>query len=377
MFDFAALPVVDNHLHPYLIDADPRRYAPLDTFLGLPGLDADAVRHRDAMVYQMWATRLLAGFLGCEPTVAAVAAARAAETDERVYAARLFADARVETLVVDTGYPQPPIDLAAFRAATPVPVAPIYRIEPAIKTLLDERVGYAELVRRFDAGVRRAVREEGYVGLKSVIAYRTGLDVDPARRDEAAGRTALDAALVEPASMAASKPLRDHLFCRSLDLCLELDVPLQVHTGFGDAEIVLGRCNPALLNDVLQDATYRRARVVLIHCYPFLAEASWLAAALPNVWCDLSLGIPFAPFAADRIVATLLELAPTTRILAGSDAFSGPEQVWLGARLAKAALGRVLADAEARDLVTEAQAGEIAAAVLAGNARALYRLPRS
>ena len=101
-------------------------------------------------------------------------------------------------------------------------------------------------------------------------------------------------------------------------------------------------------------------------------EAAFLAAALPNVWCDLSLGIPFAPAAADRVLATALELAPTNRLLAGSDAFSGPEQTWLGALLTREALGRVLADLERRDLITESEAGEIAADLLAGNARALY-----
>jgi predicted TIM-barrel fold metal-dependent hydrolase len=97
-----------------------------------------------------------------------------------------------------------------------------------------------------------------------------------------------------------------------------------------------------------------------------------MAAALPNVWMDLSLGIPFAPVAADRIVSTALELAPIPRILFGSDAFSGPEQSWLGAKLAKAALARVLALIVANDYLTETNAREAAAAILAENARSLY-----
>jgi len=375
MLDFTDLPVVDDHCHPYAIPAGQGRYVPLDTFLGVPGDAPAALAHRDAMLYQRWATRMLAAFLGCDPTPAAVAEARSAQGDERDYRARLFADARLEALVVDTGYPQPPVDMDVFRAETPIPIAPIYRIEPPIKTLLDERVGYDEFVRRFDDGLRRAVRDEGFLGLKSIIAYRTGLDVDLAQRDESAGRHALDQALAEPDLLANSKPLRDHLLCRTLDLAVELDVPLQIHTGFGDVDVLLRHCNPANLSDVLKDPDYRAAKVVLVHCYPFVAEASYLAAALPNVWCDLSLGVPFAPAAADRIFATALELAPTTRLLAGSDAFSGPEQSWLGAKLAKDALARTLTDLCARDLLTEREAHDIAAATLATNARALYRLP--
>ena len=375
MLDFTDLPVVDDHCHPYVIPASRGRYVPLDTFLGVRGDAPAALVHRDAMLYQRWATRTLAALLGCDPTPAAVAEARAAQTDERAYRARLFADVRLEALVVDTGYPQPPVDMDVFRAETPIPIAPIYRIEPPIKALLDEQIAYDEFIRRFDDGVRRAVFDEGFVGLKSIIAYRTGLEIDLAQRDKTVGRRALDQALAEPDRMAASKPLRDHLLCRTLDLAIELDVPLQIHTGFGDVDVLLRHCNPANLSDLLKDPAYREARVVLVHCYPFVAEASYLAAALPNVWCDLSLGVPFAPAAADRIYATALELAPTTRLLAGSDAFSGPEQSWLGAKLAKDALARVLADLCVRDILTEPEAHDIAAATLAGNARALYRLP--
>ena len=374
MFDFASLPVVDNHCHPYLVAPTPERYAALDTFLGVRGEAPEALAHRNAMVYQRWSTRLLAEFFGCEPTPAAVAAARAGEADERRYVDRLFADAGIEALVVDMGYPQPPIDQASFLARTPVPVVPVYRIEPPIKALLEARVGFDEFVRRFDDGLRRAIRDEGYMAIKSIIAYRTGLDVDPSQQDDTAGRRALDSALAEPKRMSASKQLRDHLFCRTLRLSIELGVSLHVHTGVGDADVVLQRCNPALLNDVLKDPAFGKARVVLIHCYPYLAEASWLAAAWPNVWCDLSLGIPFAPVAADRILETALELAPTNRLLFGTDAFSGPEQSWLGAKLAKDALARVLATLHSRGLLTESESHEIAAAFLAGNARALYGL---
>jgi predicted TIM-barrel fold metal-dependent hydrolase len=372
MFDYSSLPVVDDHCHPYVIAPSVGRYVPLDTFFPVPGDAEAAVAHRDTMVYQRWATRQLAGFLGCDATPGAVAEARAAVGDEREYVARLFADARLVGLVVDMGYPQPPIALEVFREKTPIPVAPLYRIEPAIKEMLDARLSYGELVRRFEDGVRRAIRDEGYVGLKSIIAYRTGLEIDLSYRDEAAGRRGLDQIFRQPETMDASKPLRDHLLCRTLELSIELGVPVQIHTGFGDVDVRLSRCNPAGLGDLLK--AYREARVVLVHCYPFVAEASFLAAALPNVWCDLSLGIPFAPAAAERIFATALELAPTNRLLAGSDAFSGPEQSWLGARLAKTALGRVLADIHARDLLTEVECHEVAAAVLAGNARELYGL---
>jgi predicted TIM-barrel fold metal-dependent hydrolase len=338
----------------------------------LPGDDEAALAHRDAMLYQRWATRQLAQFLGCDPTPEAVAEARAEQSDERVWAERLFRDANIEALVVDTGYPQPPVEMSGYRAITPAEILTIFRIEPVIKALLEEGVGWAQFIDRFEEGIQLALRDDGYLGLKSIIAYRTGLEIDINYESEAAGQAGLDLAHANPDDMMASKPLRDHLLLRALRLAGELEVPFQIHTGIGDRDIVLERCNPALLNPVLKREPYRETKVVLIHTYPYVAEASWMAAALPNVWMDLSEGVPFATTAADRIFATALELAPVNRILYGSDAFAGPEHIWLGAKLAKAALGRVLTDLNRKDLVTEEDARVAARAILAGNARVLY-----
>ncbi|MBA3451233.1 MAG: amidohydrolase family protein [Chloroflexia bacterium] len=371
-FDFSALPVVDNHLHPYVISHDRKRYAPLNSFLGMPGEDEAALAHRDAMLYQRWATRQLAAFLECDADPERVAAARAKQNDERAWAQRLFRDQNIEALVVDTGYPQPPLDMTDYRAITPAEVLTIYRIEPPIKAMLDDGVGWDEFVRRFDEGIARAIHDEGFLGLKSIIAYRTGLEIDIGHESDDAGQVGLTRACNTPDDMMASKPLRDHLLLRALRLAVDLNVPFQIHTGIGDRDIVLERCNPALLNPVLKREPYRDAKVILIHTYPYVAEASWMAAALPNVWMDLSEGVPFALAAVDRIFATALELAPINRILYGSDAFAGPEQIWLGAKIAKAALARVFGDLLAKDLVTEDEARDAARAILAGNARVLY-----
>ena len=251
-FDFTPLPVIDNHLHPYVVQHGGQRYAALNSFLGLPGEDEATLAHRDSMLYQRWATRQLAAFLGCEATPEAVTAARAAEVDERAWAERLFKDAGIVGLVVDTGYPQPPVDMTGYRASTPTEIVTVYRIEPAIKQLLDERVGWNEFKHRFDDGVIRAIREDGYRGLKSIIAYRTGLAIDIGHESDAAGEVGLKQALADPETMAASKPLRDHLLMRTLRLASELDVPMQIHTGIGDSDIVLEQCNPALLNPTLE-----------------------------------------------------------------------------------------------------------------------------
>ncbi|MGI9255123.1 MAG: amidohydrolase family protein, partial [Thermomicrobiales bacterium] len=168
------------------------------------------------------------------------------------------------------------------------------------------------------------------------------------------------------------KVLRDHLIFRTLRLCRDLGVSFHIHTGIGDPDIVLARCNPALLNETLKQPQYRETRVVLIHCYPYVEEASWMASALPNVWMDLSEGVPFALVATDRIFEKALDLAPYNRIFFGSDAFSGPEQTWLAAKVSKQALARVLGTLHERGYITEAEGPRIAEAILIGNARKMY-----
>jgi uncharacterized protein len=373
MFDFTQIPCIDNHCHPYLFDLNPERYAPLDTFVGTQDGTPASLEHRNAMIYQRWATRELAAFLGCEPTERAVAQARSSVGDEGEYVKRLFASEGVQGLVIDTGYPQPPVDMTLFRQRVPTTLYPVYRIEPPIKALLDARIeDFPTFVNRFEEGIRRAIREEGYIAVKSIIAYRTGLDLDLVHEPDEMGARGLAMALNEPNRMMASKVLRDHLIFRVLRLCRELGVSFHVHTGVGDPDIVLARCNPALLNETLKQPQYRETRVVLIHCYPYVEEASWMASALPNVWMDLSEGVPFAVVATDRIYETALDLAPFNRIFFGSDAFSGPEQTWLAAKVSKQALARVLGTLHERGYITEPEGYEIAEAILIGNAKRMY-----
>ena len=63
----------------------------------------------------------------------------------------------------------------------------------------------------------RLEQARGDKGLKSIIAYRTGLDIDPGSRSPDQGMMALDKIRrVRGRGGDAVKNLRDHLFCRAL-----------------------------------------------------------------------------------------------------------------------------------------------------------------
>jgi nucleotide-binding universal stress UspA family protein len=100
---------------------------------------------------------------------------------------------------------------------------------------------------------------DGAVAFKSVIAYRTGLDVgDPTRAEARAayGRWRDDA---WRETRADAKPVRDLLLRRALDVAAAAGgVPVHVHCGGGDPSIVLGHARPQDLFPLLAERLTQR-----------------------------------------------------------------------------------------------------------------------
>jgi hypothetical protein len=325
-------------------------------------------------VYFRYLVRQLAAFFDCEPTLERVVEERnkAVREDYRGYVKRLFSACGLTTLVTDFGYPQPPVDRTQFEQDMPAEVVPIYRIEPLIVELLKADLGWGEFRRRFDDAIAHAIVHEGYRGLKSIIAYRTGLDISPLSRTPDQGLQALDA-IRRGIGGQAMKKLRDHLFCRTLELCQEYDVPMQIHTGMGDYEVNLVLCRPALLMDLLRFPAFRACKVLLVHTgYPYHAEAGYMANVLPRVYCDVSEGIPFAGHAARRIYTEVLEMAPLSKVVYGSDGFTVPEINYVSAVLGKQALAQTLDSLVTDGMLSQAEAQQAAGWILSENARRLY-----
>jgi predicted TIM-barrel fold metal-dependent hydrolase len=139
-----------------------------------------------------------------------------------------------------------------------------------------------------------------------------------------------------------------------------------VHCGFGDADLHLWRADPSYLKPLVE--RFSETPFVLLHCYPFVREAGWLAHVYGNVWLDLSLTIPHVA-RADVALAEALELAPVSKLLYASDAARAPELYLAAATWWRDALADVLPALLPADEVEEA-----ARRILRENALALYRL---
>ena len=127
-------------------------------------------------------------------------------------------------------------------------------------------------------------------------------------------------------------------------------VPLQVHTGIGDADQMLTGADPSLLQPHIDHGMLSRNPVVLLHCYPFVRQAGYLASLYPNVHLDLSLAVTLLPHRGPELVAEALELAPATKLLFATDASRLPEMFLLGTRWWREALARALGPPRRRRL---------------------------
>jgi predicted TIM-barrel fold metal-dependent hydrolase len=278
------------------------------------------------------AVGVLAMHLDCEPTERAVYERRLA-TDAAEYASSMLQAAGAELLLVDDGFPPPDVSInwEELGGLARCPSRPVLRIERVAEAGVD--------------AVRREVataRERGYVALKTIAAYRGGLDLD-----RTGVREGVLAAL--EANEATSDPL-----------------PVQVHSGFGDADLFLPHADPGYVKPLIErfDAT----SFVLLHCYPFVREAGWLAHVYGNVYFDLSLTIPHVSRPGTAL-AEALELAPISKLLYASDAATTPELYLLAAVWWRDALAEVLPEA-----LPAAAAEDAAHMILRENARALYGL---
>ena len=313
----------------------------------------------------------LGRYFGCPPAEDAILTARARRPFGELTRA-MFEDAGIGALLVDPGFRAADhYDLAALRGMLPCPAGELLRLEVLAERLIPESDGWPDLRERFAAEVRAAA---GRVrGLKTIIAYRTGLDVRnwDAASLAAAFRQTRDAA-ARGRTRLASKPLLDTLLWTALDIAAEHRLPVQVHTGFGDRDLDLRLANPLWLRPAFEHPPFRPITFVLLHSYPYVREAAWLAHVYPHVAMDLSLTVPFAAHAATDAIVEALGLAPASKVLLATDAFSIPELFWLAARHAREALDAALSIIERRGFAGPEDREAIARRLLWDNAVTIY-----
>ena len=375
--DLRHVPVVDNHCHGILRSQnfdDLASWRQAFTESADPGMPRE---HVGSTAFYRRLIRTLAEFFGCEPEEEAVLTVRA-QRDPPELTAELLRAANIETLLIDTGYPPPEEVLPGAELAQlgDCRTEPMVRLETLMECLLVEHDSLEEAKAALAAALYD-VRGQGYVALKSIAAYRTGLNIRewPAEDAEASLREFRRAA-GEGSTRLAHKPLLDTLLHVAFAEAARQEVPLQFHVGYGDADTNLLLGNPLHLRAVLERPEYRSMPVVLLHeCYPYTREGGYLAAIYQNVYLDLSYGIPLLGYGALlSFTHEALGVAPISKLLYSSDGIGVPELHWMSAIDGRHVLGQALEELVAHGELSISEAEAAGEDVLRNNAVRLYRL---
>ncbi len=323
---------------------------------------------------------LMAGYLECSPTLDEVIEARNKRSrgDYQKYCKDLFEDANIEGLFVDDGYSEVSVasdlskrDFEDFeKTLSPVPIRRVARIEPRFQAAVDASKDYQDFVQRFDASITDAVRRQRAIAFKSIIAYRSGLNIQKPSEAEILKDYKRSKAYRER----GVKNIRDWYIRRIIGRCKELNASLHIHCGMGDVDVVFDRCNPSQLYELLKDRETWDTKIFLIHGgYPFSQEGAFFANALKNIYIDLSEMIPFASVvgAIDK-TTQILDMAPPSRVVFGSDGVVLPEIHWAGAKIGRRVLEQVFQKFVGAGVYDEDEAHRAAKMILFENAKRIY-----
>ncbi|HSS24639.1 MAG TPA: amidohydrolase family protein [Mycobacterium sp.] len=278
--------------------------------------------------------------------------------------ARLFLPAAgVSDWLVDTGIGSDVADVSELSALSGNRAHEVVRLEQVAEQAAHAPGSYASA---FEEILHR--RAATAVGTKSILAYRGGFDGDltepsASQVAEAAGRWR-DSGGVR---------LQDRVLLRfGLHQALRLGMPLQFHVGFGDRDCDLHKANPMYLLDFLRQS--EDTPIMMLHCYPYEREAGYLAQAFNNVYVDGGLSVNYLGARAPSFIARLLEMAPFRKILYSSDGYGPVELHFLGARLWRKGIHRVLRGFVEDGDWSESDAISVVDLIARDNAARIYRV---
>ena len=371
VLDLSGIPLVDQHCHGVL--AGPIDRSTLARFL-------TESRHPLPHGGSWFDTQLGFAVRALCPPLLGLAAhappadylARRAELGAAEVTRRLLRSTGITDYLIDTGLEDSLLGPPELAAAAGGRAHEIVRLEAVAERVL--RAGNP--ANRFAAAFAQALDAAAAtaVAVKSIAAYRHGLDLDPARPSARAVRAAAGAcqAALERGALRLRDPvLLRHLLWAGIDTGL----PVQLHTGFGDPDLTLNRADPALLTPFLRAAQPTGTPVVLLHGYPYHRNAAYLAHVFPHVYVDVGLTLNYVGSRAGAVLAEVLELAPFAKVLFSTDAYGLPELYATGSALFRRHLRDVLTGWVSDQACTPADADRVARMIAGENARQIYRLP--
>jgi hypothetical protein len=222
----------------------------------------------------------------------------------------------------------------------------------------------------FDEAFHRNL-EAGAVGLKSGLAYNRRIEYTDPTIDEVAR---IFKSGLRQAAPADKTPYQDFMMNRLCRLCVEADVPLQIHTGLqGGIGHRLEDTRPTLLTSLFR--RHGDLRVDLFHGgYPWYIQGGLMAKYFPNVYIDGCWLPHISPSAYRLALAAWIETVPLTKIFAWGGDHLILEHSYASLCLARELIADVLADLVDRGYFDPDLALETARRILHDNGLDFWRI---
>jgi len=408
-------PIIDNHAH-NLLNED-NAYGSAD--FPFESITSEAqghalMDHVHSSLPHMRGVKHLAEFYQCPETLQDVKSARY-EWVRRDYPGLIRKSLEgTHAIMMDDGLAPEVIQPYKWHRQFVPTVSRIVRIEAIAAELLEHLAHAAGFMRvgldadwhisqtesflvRFNTVFRNQIRtlanDPDVRGFKSVICYRTGLDISTdSRKNFRPQQSLTESVLLQSFHDFLQTAVRDHKYriqqkevndylvvavCDVLEKLVDTDgenVPFQFHTGLGDADINLVKANPAYMQPLIE--AFPNVDFVLLHsAYPYTREAGYLATTYSNAWLDIGEVFPMlSRDGEESVLRQALELTPSTKILWSTDGHFYPETYWLANRHFRESLEKLLTAYVAAGDVTVAQAIDMAIDIMFWNSNTLYKL---
>lgn len=377
MLDLSGIPIIDNHCHPILKQQKMQVLDFRSYFTEATHADFTH-KHIQHTVYYNWLLRQLAQVYACAAVEEEIVNAHNSMPAEQLLA-HLVRSAGIEALILDVGHPLPEYCFSphTIQQAAGCRTAYMLRLETLMERLVIENADFDSVVDRFELSLAD-LKAQGYCALKSIVAYRCGLEIREWSKDQAVQAFNEARVIVQQQGSLrlVQKPLIDYLLQRAFRQAARQHIPIQFHTGYGDSDTDMRLGNPLHLRAVLEVSDYHSMPIVLLHeSYPYTQLGAYLAAIYPHVYFDLSYMIPML----DKLeMATFtrqaLSIAPASKLMYSSDGIHVPEMYWAGATRGRAIIGQVLQEMLTAEELDYEQAELFACLILHDNALRLYQL---
>ena len=246
-------------------------------------------------------------------------------------------------------------------------------IASAINRTVTSLEEYLDVCREIFTGFQRF----GAVAFKDQCAYDHGLKFTNPSYSEA--EKVFNWLMEDPRRNAGypeqTAALEDYLFHEFMRMARDMDLPVQLHTGYpagGRHDVT--KTNASLLTSILE--LHREVRFDLLHAnWPYSGEMLFLAKNYPNVYIDFSWAHMVDPIYCQNLIKQIISYVPHGKVHGyGSDFGGNAELAWAHASMARDNIAIGLSDMVEIEYLGLDEAKQIGREWLFNNPNAFFRL---